>query len=67
MIEAQKKELNEQQEDAGYGEEESGVAEVRDTDGKLGRRRAFGVGKEERLVFGRDGRTEDWNGDGGFF
>jgi hypothetical protein len=67
MIEAQKKELDEQKDQAGDGEEESGVTEVRDADGRLGRRSAFGVGKEERLVFGGDGRTEDWNGDGGFF
>jgi hypothetical protein len=67
MIEAQKKELDEQKDQAGDGEEESGVTEVRDADGRLGWRSALGVGKEQRLVFGRDGRTEDWNGDGRFF
>jgi hypothetical protein len=67
MVEAQKKELDEQQEDAGDGEEESGVAEVRDADWRLGGWGALGVGEEEGLVFGADGWAEDWHGDGGFF
>jgi hypothetical protein len=67
MVDAEKDELDEQEEDSGDGEEEDGVAEVGDADGRLGRRSALGVGKEEGLVFGTDGRTEDGHGDGGFF
>jgi hypothetical protein len=67
MVEAQKEELHEQKDDAGDGEEESGVTEVRDADGRLGWRGAFGVGKEEGLVFGADGWAEDGHGDSGFF
>jgi hypothetical protein len=67
MADAQKNELDEQEEDAGDGEEEGGVAEVGDADGRLGGRGAFRVGKEEGLVFGADGRAEDGHGDGGFF
>jgi hypothetical protein len=67
MADAQKKELNEQKEAAGDNEEENGVAEVGDADGRLGGWGAFGVGEEEGLVFGTDGRAEDGYGDGGFF
>jgi len=67
MADAEKNELGEQKDDAGDGEEESGVAEVGDADGRLGRRGALGVGIEEGLVFGADGRAEDGHGDGGFF
>ncbi len=67
MADAQKYELDEQKEEAGHGEEENGVAEVRDTDRRLGGWCAFGVGEEEGLVFGAGGRTEDGYGDGGFF
>jgi hypothetical protein len=67
MAEAQKKKLDEQQEDAGDGEEESGVAEVRDADGGLGGWRAFSVGKERGLVLGTDWGPEDGHGDGWFF
>jgi hypothetical protein len=67
MPDAQKEELNEQKEEAGDSEEESGVAEVGYADGRLGGRGAFGVGEEEGLVFGADGRAEDGYGDGGFF
>ncbi len=66
-LRAQHSELGEQEEDAGDGEEEGGVAEVGDADGTFRGRRAFGVGEEEGLVFGADGRPEDGDGDGGFF
>jgi hypothetical protein len=67
MADAQKNELDDQKEEAGDGEKEGGVAEVGDTDRRLRRRCALGVGEEESLVFGADGRTEDGDGDGGFF
>ena len=67
VAEAEKNELDDEEEEAGDGEEESGVAEVRDADGRFGWRGAFGVGEEEGLVFGADGRAEDGHGDGGFF
>jgi hypothetical protein len=67
MADAQKNELNDQQEETGDGEEKRGVAEVGDADGRLGGGRALGVGEEEGLVFGDEGRAEDWHGDGGFF
>jgi hypothetical protein len=60
-------ELDQKENDSGYSEEEEGVAEVRDADGRLGWRGACGVGKECGLVFGTDGRAEDGYGDGGFF
>jgi hypothetical protein len=67
MVDAQKDELDEQEEDAGDGEEEDGVAEVRDANGRLGGWGALGVGEEHCLVFGADGGAEDGHGDGGFF
>jgi hypothetical protein len=66
MDESQKKELGEQEQEASNGEEEQGVAEVRDAHGRVRGWSSFGVGKEEGLVFGTDGGPEDGHGDGGF-
>jgi hypothetical protein len=64
MADAQKNELDEQQEEAGDGEEESGVAEVGDADRRLGGWGAFGVGgrKTGTVTAGSSeekGRTEE--------
>jgi hypothetical protein len=67
VADAQKKELDEQKEEPGDGEEEKGVAKVRDADRRLGGWGAFGVREEEGLVFGADGGAEDGHGDSGFF
>jgi hypothetical protein len=66
MADAQKNELDEQKEDAGDGEEESGVAEVGDADWKITGWCALGVGEEECLVFWADVWAEDGHGDSGF-
>jgi len=67
MSETEAEELNDEKDDRGDGEEEEGVAEVRDVDGRLEWRGAFGMGKECGLVFSADGRAEDGYGNGGFF
>jgi hypothetical protein len=67
MVDPEKDELDEQEEEAGDSEKESRVAEVGDTDGRLGGWCALGVGEEEGLVFGADRRAKDRHGDGGFF
>jgi hypothetical protein len=67
MADSKKNELDEQKEEAGDGEEESGVAEVGDAHRRLGGWCSLGVGEEEGLVFGADGWAEDGYGDGGFF
>ena len=66
MSEADKDKLGKKKEQTGDGKEEDGVAEVRDADGRVGRRCAVGVGEEQGLVFGANGRPECWNGDGWF-
>ena len=67
MVDPEKDELDEQEEEAGDGKKESRVAEVGDADGRLGGWCALGVGEEEGLVFGADGWAKDGHGDGGFF
>jgi hypothetical protein len=67
MSEAEQEELGDKENDAGDGEKEEGMAEVGYTDWRLGGWGSLGVGEEEGLVFGTDGRAEDGNGDRGFF
>ena len=67
MADSQEDELDDEKKEAGHGEEESGVAEVGDADGRLRGWGAFGVRKEDCLIFGADGRAEDGHSDGGFF
>jgi hypothetical protein len=66
MADAEQDELGDKEEETSDGEEESGVAEVRDAGGRVCGWSAFGVREEEGLVFGADGRAEDGHGDGGF-
>jgi hypothetical protein len=66
MGESEKKGCD-KKEDAEDSEKEESVAEVGDTDRRLGGWGALGVREEEGLVFGADGRAEDGHGDRGFF
>jgi hypothetical protein len=67
VVDSQKNKLDDEKEEPGEGEEEGGVAEVGDADGRFGGWCALGVGEEEGLVLRADGRAEDRHGDGGFF